>query len=198
MMLDTIAIRNAIIGDDLSLGQLVRAIVWLAVPSIFQGVLSNCYAFNDFMFVGHMADKEASAAGTAALSATVGLQVIVYAMHNCIPSGCNAFVAQYKGAKSTKMVASSFRSAFFSCLIISTVVAILGKTHIKSIAAISNSTPEVTAAIEDYLGALLMGSPAFSLLLLIDGFFKACGDTVTPLKVSFIVFCQISFPRLFN
>ncbi len=188
MMLDTIAIRNAIIGDDLSLGQLVKAIIWLAVPSIFQGVLSNCYTFNDFMFVGHMSDKEASAAGTAALSATVGLQVIVYALHNCIPSGCNAFVAQYKGAKSTKMVASSFRSAFYACLIISSTVAILGKTYIKSIASILNATPEVTAAVEAYLGTVLLGSPAFSLLLLIDGFFKACGDTVTPLKVNTVIF----------
>ena len=82
---------------DVTHGSLFQAIFSLAWPSVLQSVLSNCYAFNDFLFVGHINDKDESSSATAALAATVGLQIIMFAFHNCIPSGANTFASQSKG-----------------------------------------------------------------------------------------------------
>ena len=60
---------------DVTKGDLLYSLVVLAWPSVLQAVLSNCYAFNDYMFVGQIKDPAESAAATAALSATIGLQV---------------------------------------------------------------------------------------------------------------------------
>ena len=61
---------------DVTKGDLLPSLIQIAWPCIFQAVLSNCYAFNDYLFVAHIPDPQASASGTAALSATIGLQVI--------------------------------------------------------------------------------------------------------------------------
>ena len=60
---------------DLTNGEILPKLVALAWPSVLQAVLSNCYAFNDFVFAGHIRDPKQASAATAALSATVGLQV---------------------------------------------------------------------------------------------------------------------------
>jgi len=162
---------------DLTQGSLVWTIVRLAIPSVLQAVLSNCYAFNDFIFVGHIPNVEQSSAATAALSATVGLQVIAFSIHNCIPAGANTYSAQYKGAKDTVQLAKTFQAAFYACIAMSSLVAVLGSTNIHSIALLCNANQQVTHAIELYFGTLLASSPAFGLMLLVDGFYKSCGDT---------------------
>ena len=39
---------------DVTKGSLLSCIISLAIPSVIQSILSNCYAFNDFLFVGLM------------------------------------------------------------------------------------------------------------------------------------------------
>jgi len=51
-------------ADDLSKGALLEGVIRLAWPCVLQSILSNCYAMNDYLFVGKMADKEMSAACT--------------------------------------------------------------------------------------------------------------------------------------
>lgn len=62
---------------DVTSGSLVHSLISLAWPSVLQAILSNCYAFNDYIFVGHIPDKEASAAATAAMAAT-GIYLFIY------------------------------------------------------------------------------------------------------------------------
>ena len=168
---------------DVTRGSLFHGIIALAWPSVIQAVLSNFYAFNDFVFVGHIADKTESAAATAALGATVGLQVILFAFHNCVPSGANTYTSQAKGAQDLQQTASIFRSAFFSCITLSTFVAVIGYTQIHHIAKLCNSEPLVEESIISFYKIVFLGAPAFGLLLLIDGFFKSNGDTRTPLML---------------
>ncbi len=60
---------------DVTSGPLTPSLIRLAVPSVMQAILSNCYSFNDYLFVGHIKDPDESSAATAAMAATVGLQV---------------------------------------------------------------------------------------------------------------------------
>jgi putative MATE family efflux protein len=166
---------------DVTRGHLLTSLIQLAWPSVLQAVLSNCYAFNDFMFVGRISDKAESSAATAALAATVGLQVIMFAFHNCVPSGANTFTAQNRGAKDFQRLAVIFKSAFLACFFVSSLMAIVGYTQIRHIAGLVNAETQVEAAISDFFGLSFLGAPAFGFLLLIDGFFKSNGDTRTPL-----------------
>lgn len=168
---------------DVTKGSLTRAILSLAWPSVLQAILSNCYSVSDFLFIGHLPDKEAAAAGTTGIAASVGLTICLFGFHNIIPSGCNAYSSQFKGADDKPNLASTFKSAFWACLVLSTLIAMVGHTFIHEIASITNSTPIVTRNIEQFVGIIILTSPAFGLLLLIDGFFKSNGNTVVPLQL---------------
>ena len=61
------------------------------------------------------------------------------------------------------------------------MVSIVGQLLCKSIASLSNSNDDVSAALEEFLSIILLASPAFGLMLLVDGVFKSCGNTRTPL-----------------
>jgi len=166
---------------DTTKGALVSKIVNLAIPSIVQSVLSNCYAMNDFLFVGRIADGKLAAECTSAISATVGLQIVCFAFHNIIPSGSNAYSAQYRGANNTAGLVTTFRSGIYGSLLVSVLLSIVGYIFIDEIALLTNSTPEVTAQVKTYFGILITSSPAFGLLLMVDGFYKSNGDARTPL-----------------
>lgn len=171
---------------DTTKGNLVSGILALAWPSVIQSILSNCYAMNDYLFIGHMEDKTMASIGTSALSSTVGLTIILFSMHNIIPCGCNAYAAQFRGAKDKKGLADTFRSGFYASIGLSTIISILGYIYIDEIAGMTNSSFEVTRAISIYFGVLLVASPAFGLLLLVDGFYKSNGDTRTPLYLEIL------------
>ena len=166
---------------DTTVGSLVPKVLALAGPSIVQSILSNCYAMNDFLFVSRIADTKLASACTSAISATVGMQIVCFAFHNVIPSGANAYSAQYSGASNAAGLLSTFRAGVYGSIFISTMVAIFGYFYIDDIAHLTNSTPEVTEQVAIYFGILILSSPAFGLLLLVDGYYKSNGDATTPL-----------------
>ena len=166
---------------DVTQGSLPLALLQLAWPSVLQAILSNLYTVADFFFVGHLPDKAAAAAGTEGIAASIGLSICLYGFHNIVASGCTAYSAQFKGANDKTSLASCFKAGFWACIALSSLVALLGGTFIQQIAQIPHSTPVVTANIEKFLGILILTSPAFGLLLLIDGFYKSNGNTLVPL-----------------
>ena len=160
---------------------LLRPIIALALPSAIQSILSNAYGFNSFVFVGHMRDRELSSIATTALSSIVGVNIVIFAFHNIIPSGANTHTSQYVGAENPGMVRLCFRSAFYSSIALSSIVGLLGFIFIDHISAVCNSDdPRVREAIGEYLGIVFLTSPFFSFMLLVDGYFKSVGDVATP------------------
>jgi len=168
-------------------GPLLRPIVALALPSAVQSILSNAYGFNSFVFVGHMRDRTRSSIATIALSSVVGVQIVIFAFHNVIPSGANTHVSQNAGAGDRVMAGLCFRSAFYSSVVFSSIVGIVGRMSIVGISEMCNSEdPRVTEAIREYLGIVFLTSPFFSVMLLVDGYFKSIGDASTPFKLELV------------
>ena len=81
---------------DLTEGNLLPAIVKLSAPAVFQAVLNNIYAFNNYLFVSYIQDKTEANTAASALSACVGLMVISFALHNIVPSGCTTYASQFR------------------------------------------------------------------------------------------------------
>ncbi|KAL3797173.1 hypothetical protein ACHAW5_006035 [Stephanodiscus triporus] len=168
-------------------GPLVRPIVDLALPSAVQSILSNAYGFNAFVFVGRMRNPERSSIATAALSSVVGVQIVIFALHNVLPSGANTHVSQCAGAGDRAMAGLYFRSAFYSSVVVGSIVGLVGRVSVVGISDMCNSDdPRVTEAIREYLGIIFLTSPFFSVMLLVDGFFKSIGDASTPFKLELV------------
>lgn len=174
---------------DVTQGHLAINILRLAWPSMMQAILSNAYSVADFFFVGHIKDPELAASGTSAIAASVGLTICLFGVHNIVPAGCAAYSAQFKGANDRTSLGLTFVAAFWSCLVLSSITAIFGLVLIGEIVSITNSTMQVQAEMQKFLGIILLASPAFGLLLLVDGFFKSNGNTVFPLQLEVCSLC---------
>ena len=142
-----------------------------------QAILSNAYSFNDFIFVGHIKNKQESKDATAALSSAVGIQIILYAFHNLLPAGSTTYISQYYGAKNYNEVCITFKAAFYATIIFSSFLSIIGLFLANKISHLTNSNSDVTSSLESFLFIILMASPAFGIMLLVDGMFKSCGNT---------------------
>jgi Na+-driven multidrug efflux pump len=128
-----------------------------------------------------MRDRTRSSIATTALSSVVGVQIVIFSFHNVIPSGANTYVSQYAGAGDRVMAGVFFRSAFYSSVVFGSIVGIVGRLSIVGISEICNSDdPRVTEAIREYLGIVFLTSPFFSVMLLVDGYFKSIRDASTP------------------
>ena len=171
---------------DITKDNLLVVLLNITVPAIMQAILSNCYQFNDFVFAGHIRDKYDAQRATTALSAGIGIQIICFSLHNLIQSGAQVFIAQYYGAKQYQNVAVTFKVAFYTSIIFSSFVSVIGQLFCKDIASLTNSSEDVNEALEAFLSIILLASPAFGLMLLVDGVFKSCGNTRTPLILEII------------
>ena len=96
-------------------------------------------------------------------------------------------MSQNAGAGDRVMAGLCFRSAFYSSVVFSSIVEIVGRLLIVGISEMCNlEDPRVTEAIREYLGIVFLTSPFFSVMLLVDGYFKSIGDASTPFKLELV------------
>lgn len=164
---------------DTTTGPLVTKSLQLAWPAVLQAILINFYAFNDYLFVGMTNDH----AATAALSSCFAILIIQYTLTRIIPTGGTTLIAHYTGAKDLDRVARVFRSSMSASLLWGFVVAGVSLAGLDWIVAVNNASPEVSARIADYLWVLLASTPAFALMVVVDGTFRARGNMKVPLTL---------------
>ncbi len=162
---------------DTTEGSLFKKSIAIAWPTVIQAVLVNFYAFNDFYFVG----KLNTPAATAALSSCFALIIIQFVWVRIVPGGSTTLIAQYTGGKKPERVASIFRQALVGALLASTVLCFVAFFGLEFLANLNNVTPEVGRYVKDYMRILLFGAPAFALMLVVIGTFRARGNTLVPL-----------------
>lgn len=167
--------RDSII--DTTTGPLWSKCVQLAWPAVMQAFLVNFYAFNDFFFVGRLGDEKA----TAALSSCFAILIVMGMIVRIFPTGATTLIAQYTGARDITRVEKTFRSGLVASLIWATLFGLCGYLALDWVVAINNATQAVSARIEDYLFIILLSAPAFALMLVVDGAFRARGNTRMPL-----------------
>lgn len=164
---------------DTTTGSLVQKSLSLAWPAVLQAILINFYAFNDFVFVGLSGDH----AATAALSSCFAILIIQYTLTRLIPTGGTTLIAQFTGARDDASVARIFRSALSASLLFSLVVAGTSLFFLDWIVGVNNASPEVNIRIGEYLWVLLGSTPAFALMVVVDGAFRARGNMKIPLTL---------------
>ncbi len=162
---------------DTTEGPLWSKSLALAWPAVLQAILVNFYAFNDYFFVGLTSDK----AATAALSSCFAILMIHFTVVRILPTGGTTLIAQYTGARRTADVANVFRAALVSSMVGATAAGLIAYVYLDSIVAVNNALPDVSLRIGDYLRVLFISAPAFSLMLVVDGAFRARGNTRIPL-----------------
>ena len=162
---------------DTTRGPLWRRSIQLAIPAVIQAVLVNCYAFNDFLFIGLSGDE----AATAALSACFAFVVLANTLVGVVPTGAMSMMAQAFGAGDRARVAQLTRTATVSAAVGSALVGLIALAMMGPIVSAANAAPAVSMRIDEYMSVLCGALVSFGLMRAVTSCFYACGDTRTPL-----------------
>lgn len=167
---------------DTTEGPLLKRSLQLATPAVLQALLVNCYAFNDFFFVGLLGDEHA----TAALSACFALVIISNTLVGIFPTGAMALMAQSFGGKNLGRVAQLLRTVLSTSMVWAMCLGAIALWQVDAIVASTNVSEVVGARITDYISILFFGLTAFALMRSVTGAYYACGDTKLPLMLEFL------------
>jgi putative MATE family efflux protein len=158
-------------------GPLVRTIASVALPSVGSIFLLTFFISADAYWVG----TRIGPVGLAAVSTSIFWIWAIVSLAELVSVGLTAVAARRHGEGRPELAARAVGDALVFTLVLSILVAVLGRVFLSSLFGIEHTPPEVTALGKQYLGMYLLGAPLVFGYFTVDAAFRASGDTKTPL-----------------
>ena len=158
-----------LLKDEVSL--LVRK---LAVPASVGTLFQTLYTIVDTFYAGKISPEALSA-----LSKSFPIYFLIIASSIGVTVAGTSLIGSSIGEKNEKNVLSYFGNVIIYSIIISVVVSILGFAFGKKIFLLMNSSQEVTILGLEYINVIFLGTILFILVVALNSFLHAEGDTKT-------------------
>ena len=158
-----------LLKDEVSL--LVRK---LAVPASVGTLFQTLYTIVDTFYAGKISPEALSA-----LSKSFPIYFLIIATSIGVTVAGTSLIGSSIGEKNEKNVLSYFGNVIIYSIIISIVVSILGFAFGEKIFLLMNSSQEVTILGLEYINVIFLGAILFILVVALNSFLHAEGDTKT-------------------
>ncbi len=158
-----------LLKDEVSL--LVRK---LAVPASVGTLFQTLYTIVDTFYAGKISPEALSA-----LSKSFPIYFLIIATSIGVTVAGTSLIGSSIGEKNEKNVLSYFGNVIIYSIIISIVVSILGFAFGEKIFLLMNSSQEVTILGLEYINIIFLGTILFILVVALNSFLHAEGDTKT-------------------
>ena len=158
-----------LLKDEVSL--LVRK---LAVPASIGTLFQTLYTIVDTFYAGKISPEALSA-----LSKSFPIYFIIIATSIGVTVAGTSLIGSSIGEKNEKNVLSYFGNVIIYAIIISVVVSILGFSFGEDIFLLMNSSQQVTILGLEYINVIFLGTVLFILVVALNSFLHAEGDTKT-------------------
>ena len=158
-----------LLKDEVSL--LVRK---LAVPASVGTLFQTLYTIVDTFYAGKISPEALSA-----LSKSFPIYFLIIATSIGVTVAGTSLIGSSIGEKNEKNVLSYFGNVIIYSIIISIVVSILGFAFGEKIFLLMNSSQEVTILGLEYIDVIFLGTILFILVVALNSFLHAEGDTKT-------------------
>ena len=158
-----------LLKDEVSL--LVRK---LAVPASVGTLFQTLYTIVDTFYAGKISPEALSA-----LSKSFPIYFIIIATTIGVTVAGTSLIGSSIGEKNEKNVLSYFGNVIIYSIIISVVVSILGFAFGEKVFLLMNSSQEVTILGLEYINVIFLGTILFILVVALNSFLHAEGDTKT-------------------
>ena len=158
-----------LLKDEVSL--LVRK---LAVPASVGTLFQTLYTIVDTFYAGKISPEALSA-----LSKSFPIYFLIIATSIGVTVAGTSLIGSSIGEKNEKNVLSYFGNVIIYSIIISIVVSILGFAFGEKIFLLMNSSQEVTILGLEYITVIFLGTILFILVVALNSFLHAEGDTKT-------------------
>ena len=158
-----------LLKDEVSL--LVRK---LALPASIGTLFQTLFTIVDTFYAGKISPEALSA-----LSKSFPIYFMIIATSIGVTVAGTSLIGSSIGEKNEKNVLTYFANVIIYAIIISIVVSILGFTLGEKIFLLMNSSQEVTILGLEYINIIFLGTVLFILVVALNSFLHAEGDTVT-------------------
>ena len=158
-----------LLKDEVSL--LVRK---LAVPASVGTLFQTLYTIVDTFYAGKISPEALSA-----LSKSFPIYFLIIATSIGVTVAGTSLIGSSIGEKNEKNVLSYFGNVIIYSIIISVIVSILGFAFGEKIFLLMNSSQEVTILGLEYINVIFLGTILFILVVALNSFLHAEGDTKT-------------------
>ena len=158
-----------LLKDEVSL--LVRK---LAVPASVGTLFQTLYTIIDTFYAGKISPEALSA-----LSKSFPIYFLIIATSIGVTVAGTSLIGSSIGEKNEKNVLSYFGNVIIYSIIISVVVSFLGFAFGEKIFLLMNSSQEVTILGLEYINVIFLGTILFILVVALNSFLHAEGDTKT-------------------
>ncbi len=167
-----------LLKDEVSL--LVRK---LAVPASIGTLFQTLYTIVDTFYAGKISPEALSA-----LSKSFPIYFIIIATSIGVTVAGTSLIGSSIGEKNEKNILSYFGNVIIYAIIISVVVSILGFSFGEDIFLLMNSSQQVTTLGLEYINVIFLGTVLFILVVALNSFLHAEGDTKTYRNVLIFTF----------
>ena len=158
-----------LLKDEVSL--LVRK---LAVPASIGTLFQTLYTIVDTFYAGKISPEALSA-----LSKSFPIYFIIIATSIGVTVAGTSLIGSSIGEKNEKNVLTYFGNVIIYAIIISVAVSILGFSFGEDIFLLMNSSQQVTTLGLEYINVIFLGTVLFILVVALNSFLHAEGDTKT-------------------
>lgn len=160
----------------------IRAILLLGIPAMFENILQTLVGFVDTLFV-----SKVSLDAVTAVSLANAIVAIYMAIFLAIGVGATSLIARQLGSDNIQQASDTAKKALLLCVGCSMLFTMLNTFFAEQLLQFLGASQAITTIGVTYLQ--IVGIPALfiGLPLVLATIIRATGDTMTPLKISFVL-----------
>lgn len=160
----------------------IRAILLLGIPAMFENILQTLVGFVDTLFV-----SKVSLDAVTAVSLANAIVAIYMAIFLAIGVGATSLIARQLGSDNIQQASDTAKKALLLCVGCSMLFTMLNTFFAEQLLHFLGASQAITTIGVTYLQ--IVGIPALfiGLPLVLATIIRATGDTMTPLKISFVL-----------
>lgn len=149
-----------------------RLILTLSVPTIISNLISTLYNAADTFFVGQISTSASAAVGVA-----LSLQAVIQAIGFFFGQGSGNNMSRQLGAHHEKTAEELASTGFFSSLILSFIVTIVGLIFLRPMSIFLGSSETILPYAMDYMFWILLASPFMASSLVLNNQLRFEGNS---------------------
>lgn len=160
----------------------LAAILAMGIPAMFENILQTLVGFVDTLFV-----SKVSLDAVTAVSIANAIIAIYMAIFMAIGVGASSLIARYIGAQHLERAVQTTKQATVLALIAGLLFGIVTLIFAEPMLRVMGATDDVVTLGATYLRITGVPSIFLAVTMVLASVIRATGDTMTPLKISFVL-----------
>ena len=169
------------LARDWTRGGILRNLLSLSWPMVLTEGFAVIPMTLDVVWVGRLGPTAIAGVGVASIAVMLAMSAKVGLM-----AGLRAIVARFVGEGDTAGAIHAAQQALIISIVYGVTTAVVGTVFADEVLGLFGVDAEVVAAGSGYMRVMSAGLFSFSLRIMADSTMQASGDTVTPMRITFL------------